>query len=431
MRLKVADPHANFDCNSCTRCCKHELDVMLDDDKVAGLESHDWGASYPDMAGKTLWREVKRGSKKYLALSKREDNACVFLDGDGLCRIQKQVGFEAKPRMCRQFPLLSHPVEEDERVSVNFGCPSVQKGLGPKLSAQEQLIEATCQPSKEQPRTAVPVNADLNLEPEVAGKLISRFEKIFDRDVQGSITQRFAECIGLLKAAIQMESSELTSALNNNTLSVAEDFPDFEPFEKAASAAMPSRLLFAMTLFKDTLPESAAKSQIGFFRRMLLVPKLMSLASQKGGYASRLLKNNVKLDVVMGLTELPRLDEKANKLLCRYVQSRLWQRLLVGGRLSIVAGFHQHILDVAAVVFYATALSRPNAQSVEEFADLKEIGHAEIGEALSLVEFFLANQSRVYEEVLTGWLTRELDTLPNAWHTLRMIRCGPGSPVAQ
>lgn len=436
MRLKIADPHTSFDCNSCTRCCRHELDVMLDEDKVAGLEGFDWGAAYPDMANQTLWRKVKRGRQEYLALTKRDDNACVFLDADGLCRIQKQVGFEAKPRMCRQFPLISRAHDEEgkgeaELVSVSFGCPSVQKGLGPKLNEQEQLIQATCQPSKEPARKAVPLTAERNLSPALAARLVKRLEQIFDRDKEGAITERFAECIGLLKAATQLEDDQLEAALKNDTLAAPEGFPEFTPHEKAATAAMPSRLLFAMTLFKDTLPASAAqKSNFGFFQRLLLVPKLMSLASQKGGYASRLLHRNVKLDVLLSQSDLPQLDEKANKLLCRYIQSRLWQRLLVGGKLSIVAGLHQHILDISAVVFYAIALSRPDAQTPEDVADLKQLGRAEVGEALGMVEFNLANQSRVYQEVLTAWLTRELDTLANAWHSLRMIRCAGGTRVS-
>lgn len=436
MRLKIADPHASFDCNSCTRCCRHELDVMLDEDKVAGLEGFDWGAIYPDMADRDLWRKVKRGQREYLALAKRDDLACVFLDGDGLCRIQKQISFEAKPRMCRHFPLVNHPHqltggdEEVELVSVSFGCPSVQQGFGPKLSEQDELIEATCQPSKAPARQQVPLTADRKLSPPLAAQLVARFERIFDPRTKGAITERFAMCIGQLKTAEQLTDDELEDALKNNALDAPKDFPEFSPHEKAAMAVMPSRLLFAMTLFKDTLPASAAqKSNFNFFQRLMLVPKLMSLASQKGGYASRLLKRNVKLDVLLGLSELPALDEEANELLCRYIQSRLWQRLLVGGKLSIVAGLHQHILDVSAIIFYAIALSRPQAQTPNDLADLKVLGDVEIGEGLSLVEFNLANQSRVYEEVLTAWLTRELDTLANAWHSLRMIRCAAGATV--
>jgi Fe-S-cluster containining protein len=423
MPLKIADPNVRFECNSCTRCCRHELDVMLDEDKVAGLDAVDWGAKYAEMAGQPIYRKVKRGQRQYLALTKRDDNACVFLDHDGLCRIQKQIGFEAKPRMCRQFPLISRRHEQDERVSVSFGCPSIQKGNGPLLSEQMGMVEATCQPNHEPVRSQVPLVGDRMLGPELARLLTSRLEQVFDPRQPGQITERFVQVLALVKSATLLSDEELDQALTRGTLARPEDFPEFEPFEKAAVTPMPSRMLFAMTLFKDTLPASAAqKAALGFFRRMMLVPKLMSLASQRGGYASRLLRRNVKLDVLMNPANLPQLAARANTLLCQYIRSRLWQQLLVGGRLSIVAGLHQHILDISAVVFYAIALSRPEAQAPSDLDDLRELGRAEVAEALSLVELNLANQSRVYEEVLTGWLTRELDTLANAWHSLRMIR---------
>ena len=85
------------------------------------------------------------------------------------------------------------------------------------------------------------------------------------------------------------------------------------------------------------------------------MPRLMALATLAGTYPSRLLGRNICINEVMEY-ELPEeLETGATQVLVRYFRSRLWQRYLAGTRLNLIAGVHQHIHDLNAIVFLARA----------------------------------------------------------------------------
>jgi hypothetical protein len=92
----------------------------------------------------------------------------------------------------------------------------------------------------------------------------------------------------------------------------------------------------------------------------------------------------------------------------------MWQQFPGGTQLPVVSAMHQHILDVCAVTFYARAAVRETGA--------EELTLPIIQRALMLVEFHLANQSRLYTQVLRGWLKSTLATSSLAWSSLRMIR---------
>jgi hypothetical protein len=147
----------------------------------------------------------------------------------------------------------------------------------------------------------------------------------------------------------------------------------------------------------------------------------MALTKVRGGYASRLLGRNVRLDELMAGPADSVLAEGGEALLRRYLAARLWQQFPAGTRLPIFAAVHQHALDVAAVIFYARALSG---------ARRPELALETVEQALMLVEFHLANQPRLYTQVLKGWLQGALNAPDVAQATLRMVRLAAGSAVA-
>ena len=100
--LKVLPTIERWDCHQCGVCCRGSL-VPLSDDDLKRLEQQHW-EQHPDMRGTpTIHKESWLGRDYRLA--HREDGSCVFLLPDGLCRIHKELGFDAKPLICRMFPL--------------------------------------------------------------------------------------------------------------------------------------------------------------------------------------------------------------------------------------------------------------------------------------------------------------------------------------
>lgn len=70
-------------------------------------------------------------------LAQRPDGSCVFLMEDGLCRIHKELGFDAKPLVCRMFPLQIVPRDHSAVVTIRRACPSAAADLG--QTVEEQL----------------------------------------------------------------------------------------------------------------------------------------------------------------------------------------------------------------------------------------------------------------------------------------------------
>jgi hypothetical protein len=172
------------------------------------------------------------------------------------------------------------------------------------------------------------------------------------------------------------------------------------------------RFLFAATLFPDTLPVDST-ANLGFLRRLTLVPRLMALSRLSGTYASRLLGRNVAIARVLDAPVGGGLEPEATALLKRYYRSRIWQRFPAGTRMPILAGIHQHILDLNAILFFARALA------MDRPAGRLAVDH--VARALTLVEFHLSNQTRLHEHTLKGWLRAQLQDPSAAFASLRLM----------
>ena len=102
-----------WDCHQCGVCCRGSV-VPLSADDLARLEAQKW-REQPDLKDTpVVVRESWLGHEYRLA--HRDDGSCVFLMPDGLCRIHKELGFDAKPLVCRMFPLQIVPRDHREPV---------------------------------------------------------------------------------------------------------------------------------------------------------------------------------------------------------------------------------------------------------------------------------------------------------------------------
>ena len=72
---------------------------------------------------------------------RRIDGRCVFLAKDRRCKLHSRFGAEAKPVICRQFPVVSIRAEASVRVGVDPGCLMTSRSWrdGPQL-VPEQLL---------------------------------------------------------------------------------------------------------------------------------------------------------------------------------------------------------------------------------------------------------------------------------------------------
>lgn len=422
MRLQVLDPSVAFACGSCTYCCDQPWRTLIEPEKARALDGHDFG-KYPQLRGEKFYHAADDPQGRF-ALAKGEGNKCLFLDSDGLCIIHKEMGPEAKPHMCRQFPFLPARTWTEDRVSANFGCPSIQNHNGPPLAAQAADVAALVPLGRAEPNPDAPTPLDvmIKLTREETDALFENACLIFDENRDADVWSRFAELLAVLSVVRQRKAAEPRVGQTNPEIVALlrsgapphelPAIPSLHAFDRPGDAPMPARFLFAATLYPDTtLADSAAS--MGLLKRLTLAPRLMSLARLSGGYASRLLGRNVKIDEVLGYAVEPDLPPGATRLLVRYFRSRLWQRFLAGTRLRITGGIHQHIHDLNAILFFARA-------DVHHWGRRK-LDEGVIREALTRVEFHLANQSRLYDHTLKGWFRAQLDNLPLAMASLRLM----------
>lgn len=400
MRLQVIEPDAKFSCGSCGHCCDQPWRTAIEADKTAALDRHDF-SKYPQLAGKKFYRPPADGRPGYFDLAKGEGTKCIFLDTDRLCIIHKELGAEAKPAMCRQFPLLSSRTWVDERVSLNYACPAVQRNDGASLTSQSddiaQVVPLSGKPVQADARIALAGHITLSIAENDA--LLDTMAQRFNPSRSADIWTRFAECLSLvMDGGTNLSNSAPVAAV--------------EPFDRPASAPLATRMLFAATLQPDTLPADLS-GRMGLMGRLTLIPKMMSLANLNGSYASRVLGRNVTIQAIMSHGVSPDLDAESTALLCRYVHSRIWQRTLMGTRLTILGGLHQHIHDVNAALFFA------RAEAAASNASKLTLTHIRRG--LACVEFHLANQARVFGQVLKGWLRAKLDDPAVAFSSLRLM----------
>lgn len=118
-----------WDCHQCGVCCRGSI-VPLSDADVERLRRQKW-EERPEFKGVRIMAPHAGRDKHQLA--KRPDGSCVFLMEDGLCRIHKELGFDAKPLVCRMFPLQLVPQESRAVLTMRRACPSAAGDKGREL----------------------------------------------------------------------------------------------------------------------------------------------------------------------------------------------------------------------------------------------------------------------------------------------------------
>jgi lysine-N-methylase len=116
-----------WDCHHCTACCR-ETTIQLNADDLGQLAQQRWD-KHPEFQGvQTVRRSFLLGGASVLA--HKPDGSCVFLTEAGRCRIHEVFGADAKPFMCRQFPLQVVTTDREAVATVVRSCPSAAADRG-------------------------------------------------------------------------------------------------------------------------------------------------------------------------------------------------------------------------------------------------------------------------------------------------------------
>jgi lysine-N-methylase len=131
LKLRTLPIVEQWDCHGCTACCR-ETTIQLNADDLARLEEQQWDR-HPEFQDKrTVRRSFLLGGAKVLA--HKGDGACVFLTEAGRCRIHEVFGADAKPLMCRLFPLQLVETDRERVATLSRSCPSAAAEKGRPLA---------------------------------------------------------------------------------------------------------------------------------------------------------------------------------------------------------------------------------------------------------------------------------------------------------
>jgi lysine-N-methylase len=183
--------------------------VELGDDDLRRLREQRWDR-HLDYRGVRITRR-KGWLDRRRVLAHRDDDACVFLSLEGLCRIHQQFGEAAKPLHCRLYPFLRVPEGEETTLTVRRGCPSAVLGRGRPLA--EHLphlreIWALESPSGSHPEPP-PIAAGLDLDWPATSLLLERLEQLMadsERPLAGRFRSGLELCRGLEVLAAESTS---------------------------------------------------------------------------------------------------------------------------------------------------------------------------------------------------------------------------------
>lgn len=144
-----------YNCAGCGRCCTGWAVGMTEED-YQRVKDVDWGARYPELAGKELFthreKEYGEGLSQYPHYTRpKADGACSFLI-DNLCVIHSTFGEDAKPGMCKLFPYTFVPTPGGIYVGVSHSSMASVRNMGRLLSEQRPQLEKMWQVAVDQER---------------------------------------------------------------------------------------------------------------------------------------------------------------------------------------------------------------------------------------------------------------------------------------
>jgi Fe-S-cluster containining protein len=118
-------PDLDFNCTNCGRCCRDRWEIRVDAGSAERLNGR-----YPGEPFKKRLAVVP--DELPFTVERNSCGACVFLEEKNLCRIHRELGLEAKPQVCQQFPFLFSEHPDGVTVGLSHYCPGVKRVEGAK-----------------------------------------------------------------------------------------------------------------------------------------------------------------------------------------------------------------------------------------------------------------------------------------------------------
>ena len=222
MQITKPDYFDRFHClaGSCTDSCCKEWEVQVDEASAARYRD------LPGVLGEDLRRVMREeDGEVYITIS---DNRCPMWRGDGLCRIQAELGEAALCKTCREFPRLTHDYGDFVELGLELSCPEAARLI---LEGDETFLTEEV-PGNQEPEYEVEAMALLQASRERALALL--------RDT--------SRPIGETLALVLLYGCQVQGALDGGE---AVDFDPEAALETAREMAQPGDMRDVVSLFQS------------------------------------------------------------------------------------------------------------------------------------------------------------------------------------
>jgi Fe-S-cluster containining protein len=318
MRPVQLPDKARFSCQSCGRCCQGWA-VPVDQATVDRLRGHDWG-------GEPFERVTGAGEPYRIRLV---ENRCFFLDPQNRCRIHAELAYDAKPPVCRSFPLTVLEVAGQRYARLSFWCPTVTANVGKSLDYQSTWIKET---SKHADRRTAPLM--LNEKTEVQPADFDRIHHALRRflvDPTLPVADRLAAASALIRRLDRAPGKVEGAAVAGLVRAAESDSATVLAAEgRRGGRASGGRRVLSLYLLQDR--------QGG---RIAIVVRLAAVLLFNAGLtslSSRAVPCAARWRQVRRVSFAP--SAASLELLTRYFCSKLDSRRYVAGEATLVAGFN-------------------------------------------------------------------------------------------
>ncbi len=378
-------PAMRFSCTQCGHCCRGWA-ISFSDWEKSRFDGEDWGAHFPDLAGRTLWEPVAgaTGALKW-RMRLREDGACPFLGGRNQCRLHEKFGAEAKPLACRIFPYTFAETPAGTFVGQRFNCPGVLEGRGERTSGQVGELAATL---RDLGRVAalpayperVPVGGRGRLDWSDLQGLEAGLQRLMD-DSDLSLPRRL---LVMVRLAGVLEGARMESLTGDRLRQMLEMvMPELKAGVAEVGLASPGLGIAERALFHQFLAIVHSQEYAAYGARSPRRGLRLRLCAAANGYRFLFGRGTVEVSGWPGPVDLARVwdvpappsEARVSELLERYVRAKLWgkasfSRLLFDLRYEQGLGFLGAL--VAAASWWARASTVARGAAAAEVRDWEQ-----------------------------------------------------------
>lgn len=276
----------NYACRDCpSKCCRFPWHINITDEELTRYRQTPWIQAHLKSHGTDFQQAA---SLHVMPTVPQPDggHGCVFLDPDGLCRMQKTEGHDFIPATCQTYPfgLLAADQDGKPRIqpTISFVCRSILHNYGDPLEsiAQEKYDNV----SRYYPPVSLPERLSaggIPLERESYLALLDAWRILFTRPDVSAVSGLLA----VYRSLWSLISENLGGGLSGPGLTQALEaaLSDAGIFERPAVSpgSLAGRTLVAITLcryidgFQDNRP-------LGPAGKMARIPALMGLIAENG-----------------------------------------------------------------------------------------------------------------------------------------------------